>query len=117
MVSAVVLAPFTLAVTYAGGWLFVALCTISAGIILWEWTALVSRRADARILAPGWAALIAAAVLIGFRLASEAWAAIAIGALFAACSSPFCRAPKARQLRPTERLKKRRIRRFGSPAG
>jgi phosphatidate cytidylyltransferase len=83
VVSAAVLAPFTLAVTYAGGWLFVALCTISGGVILWEWTALVSRRADARILAPGWAALIAAALLIGFHLASEACAAITIGALFA----------------------------------
>jgi phosphatidate cytidylyltransferase len=81
--SAAVLAPFTLAITYAGGWLFVALCTISAGVILWEWTALVSRRADARILIPGWAALIVAAVLTGFHLGSEAWAAIALGALFA----------------------------------
>jgi phosphatidate cytidylyltransferase len=81
--SAAVLAPFTLAVTYAGGWLFVALCAISAGVILWEWTALVSRRADLRILAPGWAAFVAAAVLAGLRPASEACAAIAIGALFA----------------------------------
>ena len=83
VVSAAVLAPFTLAVTYAGGWLFVALCTISAGVILWEWTTLVSRRADPRLLAPGWTALVAAAVLTGFHLASEACAAIAIGALFA----------------------------------
>jgi phosphatidate cytidylyltransferase len=81
--SAAVLAPFTLAITYAGGWLFVALCTISAGVILWEWTALVSCRADARILIPGWAALLVAAVLTGFHLGSQAWAAIAIGALFA----------------------------------
>jgi phosphatidate cytidylyltransferase len=82
--SAAVLAPFTLAITYAGGWLFVALCTISAGVILWEWTALVSRRADVRILAPGSAALVAAAVLAGVHRAGAASAAIAIGALFAA---------------------------------
>ena len=83
VVSAAVLAPFTLAISYAGGWLFVGLCAISAGVILWEWTALVSRRADPRILAPGWAALIAAAVFVGFHFAGEAWAAIAIGALCA----------------------------------
>jgi phosphatidate cytidylyltransferase len=83
VVSAAVLAPLTLAVTYAGGWLFVGVCAISAGVILWEWTALISRRADLRILAPGWAVLIAAAVFVGFRLAGAAWAAIAIGALFA----------------------------------
>jgi phosphatidate cytidylyltransferase len=83
VVSAAVLAPLTLAITYAGGWLFVALCAISAGVILWEWTALVLRRADARILAPGWAALIAAAVLTGFHLGGAAWAAVAAGALFA----------------------------------
>jgi len=81
--SAAVLAPFTLALTYAGGWLFLALCAVSAGVILWEWTALVSRRADPRILAPGWAALIAAALLAGFHFAGEAWAAVAMGALFA----------------------------------
>jgi phosphatidate cytidylyltransferase len=81
--SAAVLAPVTLAITYAGGWIFVALCTIAAGGILWEWTALVSRRADPRILTPGWAALVAAMLLIGFHVPSGASIAIAIGALFA----------------------------------
>ena len=59
--SAAVLAPVTLAITYAGGWIFLALCAIAAGGILWEWTSLVSHRADPRILAPGWAALLGAA--------------------------------------------------------
>lgn len=81
--SAAVLAPVTLAITYVGGGLFLALCAVSAGVILWEWTALVSRRADARILAPGWAALVGAAVLIGFDLPNGAWPAVAAGALFA----------------------------------
>jgi phosphatidate cytidylyltransferase len=78
--SAAVLAPVTLAITYAGGWIFLALCTIAAAGILWEWTSLVSHRADARILAPGWAALVAGVALIGFHLPNGAWAAIAIGA-------------------------------------
>ena len=66
--SAAVLAPVALVITYAGGWIFLALCTIAAGGILWEWTALVSHRADARILTPGWAALVVAVALIGVRL-------------------------------------------------
>ena len=36
--SAAVLAPIALAVAYVGGWLFLALCAIAAGGILWEWT-------------------------------------------------------------------------------
>ena len=81
--SAAVLAPVTLAITYAGGWIFLALCTIAAGGILWEWASLVSHRADARILAPGWAALLAGMALIGCHLPNAAWAAIGGGALAA----------------------------------
>ena len=81
--SAAVLAPVTLAITYAGGWTFLALCTIAAGGILWEWASLVSHRADARILAPGWVALLAGMPLIGCHLPNAAWAAIGGGALAA----------------------------------
>jgi phosphatidate cytidylyltransferase len=81
--SAAVLAPLTLAITYAGGWIFLGLCTIAAGGILWEWASLVSHRADPRILAPGWAALVAAMVLTGAHLPDGAWAAIGIGAVVA----------------------------------
>jgi phosphatidate cytidylyltransferase len=70
----------TLAITYAGGWLFLALCATAAAGILWEWTSLVSHRADARILAPGWAALLASMALIGVHQPNGAWAAVAIGA-------------------------------------
>jgi phosphatidate cytidylyltransferase len=96
VVSAAVLAPLTLAITYAGGWLFVGLCAIAAGVILWEWTALVLRSADLRILAPGWAVLIAAAAFAGFHLAGEAWAAIAIGALGAGLLAAILRRAQAR---------------------
>jgi len=81
--SAAVLAPVTLVITYAGGWIFLALCTIAAGGVLWEWTALVSHRADARILTPGWAALVVAVALIGVHLPDGAWAAIGVGAVAA----------------------------------
>ncbi len=85
--SVAVLAPVVLAVTYAGGWIFLALCTIGAGGILWEWTALVARRADPRILAPGLAALLLSVVLAGFHSTSLAWGAIAIGAALAAIAT------------------------------
>jgi len=81
--SAAVLAPIVLAATYAGGWIFFALCALAAGCILWEWTSLVTRRADPRILAPGWAGLVAGAALIGLNLPDGAWATIGVGAALA----------------------------------
>ena len=72
--SAAVLAPIVLAITYVGGWVFFALCTVAAGGILWEWTSLVARRADARILTPGWVALLFAGTFVGLgagRLAAR----------------------------------------------
>jgi phosphatidate cytidylyltransferase len=83
VVSACVLAPPVLAISYVGGTLFLALCTIAAGGILWEWTHLVARRADPRILAPGWAALIIAAALIGVGLPDAALGMVVIGAVLA----------------------------------
>ena len=80
--SASVLVPAALAITYAGGWLFLALCTFAAGRILWEWTALVARRADPRILSPGWAALLIAAALIGADYLHAALAVPMLGAFF-----------------------------------
>jgi phosphatidate cytidylyltransferase len=81
--SAAVLAPVTLAFTYEGGWIFYALCAIAAGGILWEWVSLASHRADPRVLAPGWLALLGAMLLIGLGLAAGSLAAVAIGAVVA----------------------------------
>jgi phosphatidate cytidylyltransferase len=81
--SAAVLAPVAVAITYAGGWIFLLLCTIAAGIILWEWIALVSHRADARTLTIGWAALIAAMLLIGLGRPAAAGVPIVAGAIVA----------------------------------
>jgi phosphatidate cytidylyltransferase len=82
--SAGVLAPVALAITYAGGIIFLASCAIVAAIILWEWTSLVGRRADPRILAPGWTALLAAAALIGLNFPDAALGMIAIGTVLGA---------------------------------
>ena len=81
--SVAVLAPVALAATYAGGWIFLALCAVGAGGVLWEWTALVAHRSDLRMLAPGLAALLGGLVLAGLHLPNLAWGAIAVGAMLA----------------------------------
>jgi phosphatidate cytidylyltransferase len=81
--SAAVLAPVVLASTYVGGWIFLALCALAAGGILWEWTSLAAHRADLRVLLPGLAALLAGAVLVGLDLPENAWGMIALGAVLA----------------------------------
>ena len=81
--SALVLAPIAIAAAYFGGWLFLGLCAIAAGLILWEWTSLVVRGADLRILAPGLAALLAAMALTKESQAGAAIGMVAIGAMLA----------------------------------
>ena len=83
VISALVLAPVAVAAAYLGGWPFTIVCALAAGAVLWEWTQLVSRRAEPRILAPGLAALAVAAVLASASVASAAVYAIAIGAIVA----------------------------------
>ena len=71
--SAAILAPAVFACTYAGGWVFLAVCAVAAGVILWEWTALVARSGDARILGPGLTMLAAGALLVGFGGQRAPW--------------------------------------------
>lgn len=81
--SALVLAPVAIAIAGLGGWIFVIACAIAAGLVVWEWTLLVVRRADLRILIPGWAALFVAAVFAGEGQPTAAIAAFVVGALVA----------------------------------
>lgn len=81
--SALVLAPVAIGAAALGGWVFVIACAIAAGLVLWEWTLLVARRADLHILFPGLAALLVAAVLTQEGQPTAAVAALAIGALIA----------------------------------
>jgi phosphatidate cytidylyltransferase len=81
--SAVVLAPAVLTITYVDGWPFLVLCALAAAGILWEWTHLTAK-ADARSLAPGLAALLAASALTGLHQPGRAAVAIAAGAGLAA---------------------------------
>lgn len=84
VVSAAVLVPLALVCAYLGGWIFLVLCLIAAGGILWEWASLVSGEPDPRILAPGWAGMLIAAALVSVNLPAAAAGTIAIEAVFAA---------------------------------
>jgi phosphatidate cytidylyltransferase len=85
--SALVLAPLAIGAAFAGGWTFAAACTVTAALVLWEWSILVSRAADWRILAPGVPALCAAAVLAQGNSPGMAIAAVALGAVGAAIAT------------------------------
>ena len=82
--SAFVLGPFAIVAAYLGGWIFVGACAIVAGLVLREWTLLVARRANLRILVPGLSALLIAAILTQQGEPALAIAAFTFGALFAA---------------------------------
>ena len=83
VVSAAVLIPIVLAIAYMGGWIFLILCGLAAGGIFWEWTHLAAGRAELRLLAPVWAALLAALMLVGLGYPAMAALALALGALMA----------------------------------
>jgi phosphatidate cytidylyltransferase len=79
--SAAVLAPVVLGIAYVGGWTFLTLCTLAAAGMLWEWMHLVTGRSDFRLLAPGWAALLAALILAGTGHPAGAGAVVGVGAV------------------------------------
>lgn len=78
--SAAALVPIAIVCAYFGGWLFLCVCALAAGIILWEWSLLVVRSADGRILGPGIAALLAAIGLVGVDMPGAAAGMVTIGA-------------------------------------
>jgi phosphatidate cytidylyltransferase len=79
LVSALVLAPIVILATYLGGAVFVALCALAAAAVLWEWSKVVARSAEPRILAPGLTALVLAAIFIVSQQPDAAIAAVAVG--------------------------------------
>ena len=66
VLSAAVLAPLAIGVTWLGGWCFFAFWTLAAGVILWEWRGMVADRAVSGGL--GECAVLAAclAAMVGF---------------------------------------------------
>lgn len=85
--SALVLAPLAIGAAFVGGWIFAIACIVTAALVLWEWSVLVSRAADWRILAPGLPALCAAAVLAGRTAPGLAIVALALGGFGAAVAT------------------------------
>ena len=83
VVSAVVLIPIVLAIAYVGGWIFLILCGLAAAGIFWEWTHLAAGRAELRLLAPVWVALLVALVLVGLGYPAAAALAILLGGVLA----------------------------------
>jgi phosphatidate cytidylyltransferase len=82
--SAAVLGPAVLALTYIGGWPFLALCFLAALGILYEWSWLTVGRAEVRILVPGAIGLVAAAFFAGAAFPNEAIGVALVGAVTAA---------------------------------
>jgi phosphatidate cytidylyltransferase len=83
VVSAAILAPIVLVIAYLGDWSFLILCGLAAAGIFWEWTHLVAGRAQPARLTPGWAALLAALVLVWLGYPAVAALPILLGAIVA----------------------------------
>jgi phosphatidate cytidylyltransferase len=80
IVSAIIMGLAALAVTWLGGWPFLAFWALAAAAIGWEWVSLVGARPRAPVLAIGGAALGTAAVLLGTGLIATPLAALVVGA-------------------------------------
>jgi phosphatidate cytidylyltransferase len=87
VVSAIVLIPIVLAIAYVGGWIFLILCGLAAAGIFWEWTHLAAGRAELRLLAPVWVALLVALVLVGLGYPAAAALAILLGGVLAGAAT------------------------------
>jgi phosphatidate cytidylyltransferase len=85
--SAALLGPAVLALTYMGGWPFLALCFLGAAGILHEWTLLTAGRSEPQILIPGAIGLLAAALCAGAALPNAAIGVTVVSAAVAALLS------------------------------
>ena len=84
--SALVLAPLAIGLAFVGGWIFTAACTVTAGLVLWEWSRLVAGvdgECATCALVLGLPALIGAAVLAQLDIPAGAIGVIAAAAAFA----------------------------------
>jgi phosphatidate cytidylyltransferase len=84
--SALVMAPLAIGLALVGGWVFAAACTVTAGLVLWEWSRLVAG-ADGECatcaIVLGLPALVGAAVLAQLDIPAGALGVIAAGAALA----------------------------------
>jgi phosphatidate cytidylyltransferase len=84
--SAVVIAPLAFAVAFAGGWIFAAACILAGGLVLWEWSRLLTGEdgeCARSAIVLGQPALTGAAVLAQLDIPAAAIGVIAVGAALA----------------------------------
>src|SRR5262245_45076528 len=79
--SGVLLAIIALAAAWWGGWLFVALWLVAAGIVLTEWLDMVLKRRPPAVMAIGLGAVAAAAIAAGFGQAGWGAAILVAGSV------------------------------------
>ena len=85
--SAAVLAPLAILAAFVGSWVFTAVCAITAAVVLWEWSVLVTPAAAWRMLGPGLAALFIAAILTQETMPYAAMGVVVLGAFTVAAVS------------------------------
>ena len=86
--SAPVLAPIELVAAYVDSWWFVALWTLAAAAVMWEWTGLVADRARKPVVTAASAAFVAAGALFAVGRPEAAILALAVGAIVSAVPAP-----------------------------
>lgn len=88
VVSALILAPIAIGITYLGGWPFMLLWAAAAAGILWEWTRLIAGRTERHVLMAGVVALAASFAALAMNSPTVALANLAVGAAVAAMIAP-----------------------------
>ena len=88
VLAALVLAPFAIAVAYAGGFLWATLVTLASIGLYVEWLTIVGVARDRRALLPGVAALATGGLCLIAERTDAASAALAVGLVAVALLSP-----------------------------
>jgi phosphatidate cytidylyltransferase len=88
VVAALVLAPLTIAIAYAGGWLWTALVTLTSIGLYVEWLTIVGTARERRVVASGVVALAIAGLFLAIGWIDVSFLALAVGLAAVALSSP-----------------------------
>ncbi|MGB8604172.1 phosphatidate cytidylyltransferase [Bradyrhizobium sp.] len=88
VIAALVLAPFAIAIAYAGGWLWAALVTLAAIGLYVEWLMIVGAVRERRVVGLGVVALAVAGFCLGFGRIDASLIALALGFAAVALFSP-----------------------------
>jgi phosphatidate cytidylyltransferase len=88
IVAALVLAPATIALAYAGGWLWIALATLASIGLYVEWLMIVGAAREMRVLVPGAAALAVVAICLAAERVDVSLLAAVLGLAAVTLLSP-----------------------------